>query len=118
MGDIDRLGNYDLISNIISLYQDKVWKFKEEINEFYLFAIWGEFGVKYTISPKIIKTICKNLISYQLDKPELYYQNPIGGVRIAILNDSNKKNCLTARRNLISQFTPSVPRYLRDKLIS
>jgi len=118
MGDVDRLGNYNLITNVIRLYENKIWKFKEEILEFYLFAIWGEFGVKYTISQKVVETICKDLISYQIDKPELYYQNPIGGVRLAILNDSNKKNCLTARRNLINQFTPTIPRYLRDKLIS
>ena len=118
MGDIDRLGNYSLISNIISLYQDKVWKFKEEINEFYLFAIWGENKVQYTITEDIVDNICNNLTSYQIDDPKLYYQNPIGGVRLALLNDHNKNKCIQSRNRLTLYFNPSIPSYLREKLIS
>jgi hypothetical protein len=118
MGDIDRLGNYSLISNIISLYQDKIWKFKEEINEFYLFAIWGENKVQYTITEDIVHNICNNLTSYQIDDPKLYYQNPIGGVRLALLNDHNKNKCIQLRNRLTLYFNPSIPSYLREKLIS
>ena len=118
MGDVDRLGNYDLMSNIISLYQDKVWNFKEEILEFYLFAIWGQSGIQYNISPDIVTEICSNLTSYQIDNPDLYYQNPIGGIRLAILNDYSKYKCVEARNRLISEFRPVVPQYLREKLIS
>ena len=118
MGDIDRLGNYNLISNIISLYQNKVWKFKEEINEFYLFAIWGENKVQYTITEDIVHKICSNLTSYQIDDSKLYYQNPIGGVRLAIINDYNKNKCIQSRNHLTPYFKPSIPSYLREKLIS
>jgi len=118
MGDVDRLGNYNLMSNIISLYQDKVWNFKEEILEFYLFAIWGQSGIQYNISPDIVTEICSNLTSYQIDNPDLYYQNPIGGIRLAILNDDSKYKCVEARNRLISEFRPVVPQYLREKLIS
>ena len=118
MGDVDRLGNYHLISNIISLYQDKVWKFKEEINEFYLFAIWGKNNVEYTVNKDIVHKICSNLTSYQIDDPELFYQNPLGGVRLAILNDYNKKKCIQSRNRLTPYFNPAIPSYLREKLIS
>ena len=118
MGDVDRLGNYNLMSNIISLYQDKVWNFKEEILEFYLFAIWGQSGIQYNISPDIVTEICSDLTSYQIDNPDLYYQNPIGGIRLAILNDYSKYKCVEARNRLISEFRPVVPQYLREKLIS
>jgi hypothetical protein len=118
MGDVDRLGNYNLISNIISLYQDKVWKFKEEINEFYLFAIWGKNNVEYTVNKDIVHKICSNLTSYQIDDPELFHQNPLGGVRLAILNDYNKKKCVQLRNRLTPYFKPAIPSYLRKKLIS
>ena len=118
MGDIDRLGNYDLISNIISLYQDKVWKFKEEINEFYLFAIWGKNKVQYTITENVVYNICGNLTSYQIDDPKLYHQNPIGGVRLAILNDYDKTKCIQLRNRLTPYFKPSIPSYLLEKLIN
>ena len=117
MGDIDRLGNYALISNIISLYQDKVWKFKEEINEFYLFAIWGENNVQYTVSEDIVNIICSDLTSYQIDNPKLFHQNPIGGVRLGILNDHDKNKCIQSRNRLTHYFNPSVPSYLLNKLV-
>ena len=45
--------------------------------------------------PKADKNnICNNLTSYQIDDPKLYYQNPIGGVRLALLNDHNKNKCI------------------------
>ena len=118
MGDVDRLGNYELMNSVIQLYQNKEWKFKEQIDKFYLFAIWGENSIKYRISQNIVTKLCQKLSSYQIDKPELYYQNPVGGVRLAILNGYVKGECLSARNALIPHFYPAIPQYLRQKLIS
>ena len=82
------------------------------------FAIWGENSIKYRISQNIVTKLCQKLSSYQIDKPELYYQNPVGGVRLAILNGYVKGECLSARNALIPHFYPAIPQYLRQKLIS
>jgi|LULS01.1.fsa_nt_gb hypothetical protein len=118
MGDIDRLGNYNLMNSIIGLYENQVWEFKDQIDKFYLFAIWGESGVKYKICLKKVKELCKNLVSYQIDRPELYYQNPIGGIRLAILNGYDKKECIRVRNEMIPYFSPQIPDYLRKKITS
>ena len=74
--------------------------------------------VKYKITQDIVTQLCQNLTSYQIDKPELYYQNPIGGTRLAILNGYVKEECLATRNALIPYFYPAIPQYLRQKLIS
>ncbi|MBI3291082.1 hypothetical protein HYZ76_02250, partial [Candidatus Falkowbacteria bacterium] len=106
MGDIDRLGNVCLMQNIIDIYAGKEWTFKEKIPPFYLFALWGDWNVKYHIKKDIAANIGKNLTSYQIDNPELYFQNPTGGVRIAITCSYNKNDCIHARDELYQNFSP------------
>ena len=106
MGDIDRLGNLGLMQNIVDIYAGKPWNFYEKLPKFYLFVLWGDWNVSYTIDKDIANYICKDLTCYQIDKPELYFQNPPGGVRVAIICSYNKNDCIKSRYMLYEKFQP------------
>lgn len=106
LGDIDRLGNMRLMQNIVDVYSGKEWNFNEKIPKFYLFALWGDWNIDYKIDKDVADSICRNLTCYQIDEPTLYFQNPLGGVRIAIVCSYDKDSCINARRLLYENFTP------------
>ena len=106
MGDIDRLGNLQLMQNIVNVYSGKKWNFHEDLPKFYLFVLWGDWNVQYKIDKGIANDICKGLTCYQIDKPELYFQNPQGGVRVAIVCSYDKDKCIKVRYGLYENFQP------------
>lgn len=114
MGDIDRLGNLQLLQNIVDVYAGKEWTFQEKLPPFYLFALWGEWSVEYSIDKDITAEIGKNLTCYQIDNPDLYFQNPPGGVRLAITCSYDKEEALLARYKLYEHFSPK-PRRPKTK---
>ncbi len=114
MGDIDRLGNLQLLQNIINVYAGKDWTFHEKLPPFYLFALWGDWNVNYSIDKNVVAGIGKDLTCYQIDTPDLYFQNPPGGVRLAITCSYEKEKALLARYELYENFSPK-PRKPRMK---
>ena len=106
MGDIDRLGNIQLMQSIIDIYAGKSWTFQERLPHLYIFALWGDWNVDYRIEKSTAEEIGKNLTCYQIDKPDLYFQNPPGGVRLAITCSHNKEDALKARYKLYEHFSP------------
>ncbi|MDP3698328.1 MAG: hypothetical protein Q8R47_01955 [Nanoarchaeota archaeon] len=114
MGDIDRLGNSKLMQNIIDIYAGKKWTFQEKLSPCYLFALWGDYNIAYQIDKNIAEEIGKNLTCYQIDNPELYFQNPPGGVRVAITCSYDKEAAFQARYSLYESFSPP-PRKPKNK---
>lgn len=106
MGDIDRLGNATLLQNIVDVYAGKEWSFNEKIPPFYIFALWGDQDIRYHLEKNIADQVCKELTCYQIDDPELYFQNPPGGVRVAIVCGYDKDACIQARHILYEHFLP------------
>jgi hypothetical protein len=107
-GDIDGFGNVKLMQSIVDVYAGKKWNFREKIPTFYEFALWGETNCAYAIDKRISKKAEKefNLTFCQVDEPELYYQNPVGGVRVAIIGGYDKQACIKAREKLYENFSP------------
>lgn len=105
MGDINSLYNDNLMQSIIDIYAGKAWNFKETIAPFYLFALWGEWGVKYRIDTDAVKEMCEELTYYQIEHAD-DSQNPPGGVRLALLCDYDKERCIKIRKILSENFSP------------
>ena len=106
MGDVDGLGDFALMQNIMDVYAGKEWRYSGTVKKFYEHALWGEWGVKYAIDEEKAKDICRNLTFCQIDDSELYYQNPIGGVRVAIIGGYDFEECVKARQLLYENFSP------------
>ncbi len=106
MGDIDRLCNKELMQSIVDLYSLGKWQFSLMPPPFFIFPLWGERNVAYTIDTNLAQDICKRLTCYAIEDPELYYQNPIGGVRIAVACGYDREECIRARQLLYEKFIP------------
>jgi hypothetical protein len=106
MGDIDGLGDAELMQGIVDVYAGKRWTFSKKLKPFYEFALWGEWGTTYAIDEDKAKDICTNLTFCQIDDSRLYFQNPVGGVRVAIIGGYDKLECVRARQLLYESFSP------------
>ena len=104
--DIPRLGNLNLMKNIVNVYARKSWNFNEKIPKFYLFVLWGDKNISYKINKTNAKDICKKLTFYEIFDLYTYNSHPPGGVRIAVLGSYNKQDCIKARHLLYDNFEP------------
>ena len=114
MGDINSLYNYQLMQCIIDVYAGKGWDFRETIAPFYLFALWGDWGVKYHLDLNAVEQLCEELTYYQIEHPD-DPQNPPGGVRLALLCDYDKEKCIRVRNALFENFSPKPGKPKTDK---
>ncbi|MBI3291178.1 hypothetical protein HYZ76_02740, partial [Candidatus Falkowbacteria bacterium] len=64
------------------------------------------WNTDYHSDKNVAAEIGKSLTCYQIDEPALYFQNPPGGVRIAITCSYNKEEALFARSKLYENFSP------------
>ena len=99
-GDLDKFGNFDLMQNIVDLYAGKEWNFKEELAPFFLYPVWGEQGREYGPDSGLVEKLRTNLDFVQIEDPNTYFANPIGGVRIALLGSYDQQECIAARKKL------------------
>lgn len=115
MGDIDRVGNPLLMQSIVDVYAGEKWNFHSSLPPLYLFALWGEWNTNYSISKEKAAEICQSLPFYQIDDPALYFQNPPGGVRIALVGSTSFEKGVKARQLLYENFSPRprAPRLVR-----
>lgn len=110
MGDIDRFGNFELMSAIIDLYDNNYFKIDyKKPTEFYITALFGNPKVSYKINKSLAKNLCSRLVTYyQIDKPDFYFINPPEAIRLAIFCDYDFNNVIEARNTIISLFKPNI----------
>lgn len=106
IGDIDKLCNFKLMQAIVDIYSGKNWNFNEKIHKFYIFALWGENELYYSIDKKVAENACKGLTIYDFDRKELSHQNPPGGQRLAVLCGHDRDKTAKARYELYKAFKP------------
>lgn len=104
--DICRLGNLDLIQNIVDVYAGKPWNFNKNIPKFYIFVLWGDKNANCRIDKEIADKICKKLTFYEVFDLNIYNSHPPGGIRIAAVGSYDKQDCIKARSELYENFAP------------
>lgn len=96
-GDLDKFGNFNLMQNIVNIYAGKEWNFTEKLASFFLYPIWGEQGKDHSLDRAVLQELHNALDFCQIEDPNTYYANPVGGVRIALLGSYDQKKCIDAR---------------------
>ena len=99
-GDLDKFGNPELMQNIINVYAGREWAFHEKLAPFFLYPVWGKADTKYELNSAAIDLLCSKLDFVQIEDPNTYFENPVGGIRIALLGSYKKQDCISARESL------------------
>jgi len=117
MGDIDRLGDHELMQAIWTLYNENTWNYTENDftpNTFYIAALFAQKDTKFTINMNLFDyVIGQQLTYYQIDDPDLFFTNPDHGNRVAIFCDTDLDTAMMARNIAIEMLSPDIDgRYL------
>ena len=118
MGDIDRLGDSQLMQAIWELHNTGEWNYRrneETPTEFYLAALFGQTNKTFEIDFKLFDYIVGDaLVYYQIDDPNMYHTNPLHGNRVAIFCDYEWDNVAWARNICAAMTKPEIDgRYLQ-----
>jgi len=118
MGDIDRLGDHELMHAIWNLHNNHEWVYKRNDytpQTFYLAALFAQpnksFNIDFTLFDYIVGDA---LLYYQIDDPKMYHTNPPHGNRVAIFCDYDWDNVSWARNICAAMMKPDIDgRYLQ-----
>ncbi len=106
MGDIDGIGDPDLMQSIVDAYSYGKWNYAKKIPPFYELALWGDYGVNYAIDEENAQKRFAHLTFCAIDEPINYRFNPVGGVRVAIIGGYDFDELVLARHDLCNLFSP------------
>ena len=112
MGDIDRLGDSELMEAIWHLHNHHEWVYnrnEQTPTEFYLAAMFAQPNKQFNIDFKLFDYIVGDaLVYYQIDDPNLYHTNPPHGNRVAIFCDYELDNVVWARNICAAMMKPDI----------
>ena len=112
MGDIDRLGDAQLMCAIHKLYNTGKWEYRRNSDtpeSFFLAALFAQPNKIFNIHFDLFDYIVGNeLVYYQIDDPNTYHTNPPHGNRVAIFCDYEKDNVIWARNIAAAMFKPDI----------
>lgn len=112
MGDIDRLGDHELMQAIWTLHNEHRWEYKRNDwtpTEFYLAALFAQPNKKFNLNFELFNYIVGDaLVYYQIDDPDLYHTNPPHGNRVAIFCDYELDNVVWARNICAAMIKPEI----------
>ena len=112
MGDIDRLGDHQLMSAIHKLYNTGEWEYRRNSDTpetFFLAALFGQSGKDFDIDITLFDYIVDGeLLYYQFDDSDAYHANPSHGNRVAIFCDDSWDNVAWARNIAIAMTKPEI----------
>lgn len=112
MGDIDRLGDSQLMSAIHKLYNTGEWEYRrntETPETFFIAALFGQSGKDFDIDINLFDYIVgMELVYYQFDDIDTYHANPSHGNRVGIFCDDSWKNVAWARNIAIAMTKPEI----------
>jgi hypothetical protein len=117
-GDIDRLGDTELLESIHCLYNASSWTYNKDITRnFYIAALFGQPDTKFSINETLAKEIFSHLPYYFFDKPGPEKMgNPIHGQRIALFCGNTLEEVCRARNIAIAMFKPTIHGKYTDAL--
>jgi hypothetical protein len=109
-GDLDRLGDVDLLNAIHILYNCGKWVYNKKLPEsFYIAALFGQHNATFNINTSLANYLFKNLTYFQLDSSNIEPMGkPVNGQRLALFCDSSLDAVTTARNIAIALFTPDI----------
>lgn len=109
-GDLDRLGDSELLEAIHVLYNAHKWVYNKKLpKEFYIAALFGQPTVEFNINPTLANYLFRELVYFQLDKSGVEPMGtPIKGKRLALFCDNNLEKVTAARNIAIALFTPCI----------
>jgi hypothetical protein len=117
-GDLDRLGDTDLLEAIHILYNANKWVYTDKVTEeFYIAALFGQPSTKFTINPKLANHLFSDLTYFQIDSSGIEpIGNPLQGNRLAIFCDKSLQKVTNARNIAIALFNPDIDGKYTDVL--
>jgi hypothetical protein len=109
-GDLDRLGDADLLESIHILYNANKWVYNKDLpKEFYIAALFAQHDKSFNINPTLANYIFDDLTYFQLDSSNIEPMGkPIIGQRIALFCDTSLEKVTKARNIAIALFTPDI----------
>jgi hypothetical protein len=109
-GDLDRLGDKDLLNAIHVLYNSGKWSYNKKLPEnFYIAALFGQHNTAFNINVALANYLFSSLTYFQLDSSEIEPMGkPIHGQRIALFCDKSLEAVTTARNIAIALITPDI----------
>ncbi len=117
-GDIDRLGDTELLESIHCLYNASSWTYNKTIDKkIYIAALFAQPGVQFSINETLAKEIFAHLPYYFFDKegPEKMGM-PLKGQRIALFCGHTLEEACRARNIAIALFKPHIHGMYTDAL--
>ena len=112
MGDIDRLGDHQLMQAIWTLHNEHRWEYRRNDwtpTEFYLAALFAQHNKIFNINFELFDYIVGDaLVYYQIDDPSFYHTNPPHGNRVAIFCDYELDNVVWARNICAGMMKPDI----------
>lgn len=117
-GDLDRLGDTELLEAIHVLYNANKWVYNNILpTEFYIAALFGQHGVNFNINPVLANYLFSDLEYFQLDSSGVEPMGcPILGKRIALFCDKDLNKATRARNIAIAIATPDIDGRFIDPL--
>ena len=112
MGDLDRLGDHQLMDAIYNLHNTNTWDWEPNDytpNTFFIAALFGQSDTKFSINIELFDYICADdLVYYQFDDPDLYFTNPFHGNRIAVFCDDSLDRVIKCRNIAAAMLKPDL----------
>lgn len=117
-GDLDRLGDTDLLEAIHVLYNAHTWTYNKILpKSFYIAALFGQHDVNFTINVSLANNLFKHLTYFQLDSSNVEPMGkPINGQRLALFCDSSLQSVTESRNIAIALFSPDIDGKYTDTL--
>jgi hypothetical protein len=117
-GDLDRLGDSELLEAIHVLYNANRWVYNKKLPEkFYIAALFGQHNVNFNINARLADYLFDNLTYFQLDSTDIEPMGkPINGQRLALFCDSSLQAVTKARNIAIAICTPDIDGKYTDPL--
>lgn len=117
-GDLDRLGDTDLLEAIHILYNASSWVYNKKLpEEFYIAALFGQHNVTFNLNRPLADYLFKDLIYFQLDSSNIEPMGkPMHGQRLALFCDHSFEAATRARNIAIALFSPDIDGKYTDPL--
>lgn len=109
-GDLDRIGDTDLLEAIHILYNTGKWVYNKKLpEEFYIAALFGQHDVNFNINTTLANYLFRHLTYFQLDSSGIEPMgNPMYGQRLALFCDRSLEAVTTARNIAIALFNQDI----------
>jgi hypothetical protein len=117
-GDLDRIGDVELLESIHILYNAGKWVYNSTLpDKFYITALFGQHDATFTMNVQLANYLFKNLTYFQLDSSDIEPMGkPLHGQRLALFCDSNFEATTDARNIAIALFNPTINGKYTDPL--